>query len=103
MDQNTATAYSVSINEILDVIAVSAGNEIGTDVSLLDSDQNLFDSGLTSIGFITMIVEFEKRYNIVFDEHELDLANFNTPRAIHFRIKGKMCDADWTPLQSARE
>ena len=78
------------LNEILDAIDVSAGKQIGTDTTVLDLDANLFELGLTSIGFISMIVEFEQRFEIVFEEDELELSHFNSIEAISKKIDLKL-------------
>ncbi len=73
---------------------MSAGKQINADIFTLEPDQNLFDLGLTSIGFISMIVEFEQRYDVVFEEDDLDLTKFSTLAAIQAQLDKKVLGLD---------
>lgn len=89
MESSPQTSYRSLIREILDV---SSGKQIDDSVYELDDEDNLFDLGLTSIGFISMIIEFEDRLDIVFEEEEFELENFNTIAAIQAEIVRKMAE-----------
>ncbi len=90
----TIGSSPLNLQDVLDAIDISAGKQIGVDVRAIEPDQNLFDLGLTSIGFISMIVEFEERYDVVFEEDELDLTEFNTLRVIQMRLEKKLNATD---------
>lgn len=99
----TIGSSPLNLHDVLDAIDISAGKQIGVDVRVIEPDQNLFDLGLTSIGFISMIVEFEERYDIVFEEDELDLTEFNTLRAIQVRLEKKLNSADDAKVGAVKE
>ena len=99
----TTPGLPVHPEDILEAIDVSAGKQLGVDVRTLKPDQNLFDLGLTSIGFISMIVEFEQRYNIVFEEDELDLTEFSTFEAIMAQLERKLAGLDDARVRAATE
>lgn len=79
-------------DEVLEIIDRSVGKQIGRNSRNLGADENLFDLGLTSIGFISLIVEIEQRFGVVFEEHELDLTSFNTLNAINTEIIRKLTE-----------
>jgi acyl carrier protein len=86
MSANQSTHFT---DEVLEIVNMSVGKQIGRDSRSLGADENLFDLGLTSIGFISLIVEIEQRFGVVFEEDELDLSNFRSLSAINAEISRK--------------
>ena len=78
------------MKDILEIIDASVGKQIRKSAYVLLEDENLFDLGLTSIGFISLIVELEEHFGIVFEEDELDLDRFNTIGAIKSELDRKL-------------
>jgi len=56
----------------------------------------LFHLGLDSICLLELIVELEEKFNIVFEDDELVVENFQTLSALVSYIKGKKKDSDNT-------
>jgi acyl carrier protein len=78
---------------IIDIVNAAAGKQIGKSIGEIGDDENLFDLGLTSVGFISIIIDLEERFDILFTDEELDLANFNSLARIKAEVRRKLTPA----------
>lgn len=76
--------------KILNVIESIIGKQLYKPFSEIEADVDLFEYGLDSIGFISLIVALEDEYNIYIDEDDLDLDKFNSKNYIVQYILNKI-------------
>lgn len=72
----------------------TVGRQLSTNVRDIDDDTNLFELGLDSIGFINVIMQIEKVFDVVIEQDEMDLEHFNTIRAMATSITSKEAKAN---------
>ena len=79
---------------IKDELLVIIENEIGDDLNMLvydiPLDDDLFQYGIDSLNIMKVILGIEEKYDIVFDEEELNIENFITINAICHTVEGKL-------------
>lgn len=79
---------------IKDELLVIIENEIGDDLNMLvydiPLDDDLFQYGIDSLNIMKVILGIEEKYDIVFDDEELNIENFITINAICHTVEGKL-------------
>lgn len=78
------------MNNLRMILEEAVGTQLVKSVQDIHPDVSLFELGLNSIGFITMIIAIEKHYGISIDQDELDLDRFNSINAIQRCIDEKL-------------
>jgi acyl carrier protein len=75
---------------LLTLLNDTIGKQLTKPIHEIDKDENLFQMGLNSIGFISLIIEIEKCFGIHIEQDDLDLENFNTVNKIKNVIDKKV-------------
>lgn len=79
---------------IKDELLVIIENEIGDDLNMLvydiPLDDDLFQYGIDSLNIMKVILGIEEKYDIVFDDEELNIENFITINAICHTVEEKL-------------
>ena len=70
------------MEKLLELLDRTLGGQLDLNIYEIDPNENLFDLGLNSIGFISVIIEIEKAFGIFINQDELDLEQFGTINAI---------------------
>lgn len=73
----------------LELIDKVVGKQLSKEIDKIEEDENLFDIGLNSIGFISIIIEIENQYGVFFEQDDLDLDKFNTLKVIKDELEKK--------------
>lgn len=64
--------------KVLEILDAAIGGQLSISVWELDKYASLFDYGLDSIGFINIIINLEKQYDIFIDQYDMLIEQFST-------------------------
>ncbi|WFR57123.1 acyl carrier protein [Anaerocolumna sp. AGMB13025] len=77
-------------DKLLEILDGTIGKQLTVNIAKIGEKDNLFDYGLDSIGFINVVIELEKQYDIFIDEDDLDLDTFNNIEHIRKYVQQKV-------------
>lgn len=79
--------------ELISVVQKHIARLLNNDLPL-SLDDNLFTAGIQSISSISLLIELENEFNIVYEDEELLLDNFSTIRLIVEKLKQKLSNLE---------
>ncbi len=79
------------IEEIKEILKSILDN---IDINQIKEEDNLYSIGLDSLNVINLIVSIESKYNIKFDDEDIELKNWKNISTIKNIINKKLCFLD---------
>lgn len=79
-----------NIDKVKKILDEAVGSQLAKGLDEIGLEENLFDNGLDSIGFINIIIALESEYEIFIDQDDLDLETFSSIKSISDYIDGRL-------------
>lgn len=75
---------------ITKIIEKELGDELKKSVIGIGGDEDLYDYGIDSLNIIKVVLAIETKYDIEFDDDEMNMENFRSVQNIAKMIKNKL-------------
>lgn len=77
-------------DELLVIIDNEIGDDLNTSIYDIPLDDELFQYGIDSLNIMKVILGIEEKYDVVYDDEELNIENFMTISAICDTVEEKL-------------
>ena len=77
-------------DELLVIIDNEIGDDLNTSIYDIPLNDELFQYGIDSLNIMKVILGIEEKYDVVYDDEELNIENFMTISAICHTVEEKL-------------
>lgn len=76
--------------KLIQILDEAVGSQLAKGIGEIETDVNLFENGLDSIGFINIIIALENEYDIFIAQDDLDIERFSTIKGIKEYVDSRL-------------